>query len=105
MPKIEIEVTEQELRKMKCNKIDSPVKIVILQRGWVFIGRFKKTNSDCILENAQCIRQWGTTRGIGELVNGPTSSTKLDECGKVSFNEMTIVALIDCEESKWEKYC
>lgn len=106
MPKIEIEVSAEELKKMQFkSNSDSAVKIAILQRGWIFVGRFKKTGSDCILENAQCIRQWGTTKGIGELVSGPTSSTKLDDSGTVRFNEMTIVALIDCEESGWKKYC
>ena len=84
---------------------DSLVKIAILQRGWVFVGRFKKSGSDCVLENASCIRQWGTTRGVGELVSGPTSSTKLDNAGTVRFNEMTIVALIDAEEKGWNKHC
>ena len=106
MPKVEIEVSAEELKKLQCkHNTDSPVKIAILQRGWVFVGRFKKTGSDCLLENASCIRLWGTTKGIGELVKGPTSITKLDVCGNVRFNEMTIVALVDCEESKWDKYC
>ena len=105
MAKLEIEVSETELRKLKGNCSESPVKIVILQRGWVFVGRFKKTGSDCVLENAHCIRQWGTTKGIGELVSGPTSSTKLDNAGTVRFNELTIVALVDCEESGWKKHC
>ena len=106
MPKVEIEVSAEELKKLQCKQnSDSPVKIAILQRGWVFVGRFKKTGSDCILENAYCIRQWGTTKGIGELCSGPTSSTKLDACGNVRFHEMTIVALIDCEEKSWDKHC
>lgn len=81
------------------------VKIAILQRGWVFVGRFSKDGQNCKLENASCIRQWGTTKGIGELVNGPTSSTKLDDAGTVSFNELTIVALIDADEKGWSKKC
>lgn len=89
-----------EKKQITCN-----VKIAILQRGWVFVGRFSKNGTDCKLENAHCIRQWGTTKGIGELVDGPTSSTKLDEAGTVSFNEMTIVALIDADENGWKKKC
>ncbi len=103
MPKVEVEVSNSDLRKL-CGKSDSPVKIVILQRGWVFVGRFSKKESECKLENAYCIRQWGTTKGIGELVNGPTSSTKIDKANTVRFHELGIVALIDCEESKWDKH-
>lgn len=103
MPKVEIEVSESELKKLKgnCGNSNSPIKIVILQRGWVFVGRFSKVGTECKLDNAYCIRQWGTTKGIGELVSGPTSSTKLDDCGTVRFHELTIIASIDCEESKW----
>lgn len=106
MAKIEIEVSESELRKIKGSQHqESPVKIAILQRGWVFVGRFSKTGSDCVLNNALCIRQWGTTKGLGELVNGPTSSTKFDESGTVRFHELGIIALIDCDESKWSSKC
>ena len=103
----EIEVNGKTYVLKGLNKVntDSPVKIVILQRGWVFVGRFKKTGSDCVLENASCIRQWGTTKGLGELVSGPTSLTKLDESGTVRFNELTIVAMIDADEKGWKSKC
>jgi hypothetical protein len=104
MPKIEVEVTEQALKKLKGTS-DSPVKIAILQRGWVFVGRFIKDGSDCALMNASCIRVWGTTRGIGELVAGPTSATVLEVAGTVRFHELAVVALLDCDESGWRKLC
>lgn len=85
--------------------VDGPIKIAILQRGWVFVGRFKKDGSDCRLENASCIRQWGTTKGIGELCDGPTFKTVLDPCQTVRFHEMTIVALLDVSEAGWSKKC
>lgn len=106
MPKVEIEVSESELKKLKgTSNSNSPVKIVILQRGWVFVGRYSKTGSDCLLENAHCIRQWGTTKGLGELVDGPTSKTLLDDAGTVRFHELGIIALIDANEEKWSKRC
>lgn len=81
------------------------IKIAILQRGWIFVGRFSKVGSDCKLENAYNIRNWGTTKGIGELVDGPTSKTVLDATPTVNFHEMTIVALIDVDEKGWAKKC
>ena len=104
MPKIEVEVTEQELKKLKGTS-NSPVKIAILQRGWVFVGRFAKTGSDCVLTNASCIRIWGTTKGLGEITLGPTSKTVCDAVGTVRFHELSIVALLDCDEKGWEKVC
>ena len=56
------------------------IKIVVLQRGWIYVGRFERNGNDCKLHNASCIRTWGTTKGLQELVNGITSTTKLDKC-------------------------
>ena len=81
------------------------IKIVILQRGWIFVGRFSKVGQDCKLENAYCIRQWGTTKGLGELIDGPTSKTVLDDAGTVEFNELTIVAKISVSGNGWNKKC
>ena len=83
---------------------ESPIKIVILQRGWCMIGRFERDGSDCKLRDAAVIRQWGTTRGLGQIAEGgPTDLTKLDKCyGVVEFDYLTVVATIDCEEAVWQ---
>lgn len=83
----------------------SEVKIAILQRGWVFVGKFQKYGSACKLTDAANIRAWGTTKGLGELAEGgPTSNTKLDKVNDVSFHELGIVALIDCDDKVWKKH-
>jgi hypothetical protein len=60
-------------------------RIVAADRGWVFVG-------DCVdhedgtvtIRNAQNIRNWGTTRGLGELAAGPVvNKTKYDPYGTV----------------------
>jgi hypothetical protein len=80
------------------------IKIVILQRGWVMVGRLSREGNDCTLRDASVIRVWGTTKGLGEIaLGGPTSSTKLDKAGVVQFDYLTTVATISCEASKWEK--
>lgn len=78
-------------------------RIVILQRGWVMVGRLERDGSECRLHNASVIRSWGTTKGLGEIAaGGPTANTKLDRCnGVVEFGWLTVVAAIACEESKW----
>lgn len=79
------------------------IKIVVLQRGWVMVGRLERDGSECKLKNASVIRTWGTSKGLGEIAtNGPLSGTKLDKCGGlVEFDYLTVVAAISCEESKW----
>ena len=82
----------------------SKIKIVILQRGWVFVGKFSQNGSACKLTDAQNIRTWGTTKGLGELAeSGVTSSTKMDKVNDVSFHELTVVATIDCDDKIWSK--
>ena len=90
----------------KPENINSPVKIVILQRGWVMVGRFERKGNDCKIYDASVIRSWGTTKGLGEIAkDGPTSNTKLDKTnGLVEFDYLTVVATISCEEKSWEKY-
>lgn len=84
---------------------DGPIKIVILHGGWVMAGSFKRKGSDCTLHNASVIRSWGTAKGLSEIaVTGPTSTTKLDKTnGLVQFDYSTVIAMISCDESKWDK--
>ena len=83
----------------------SDVKIVILQRGWVFVGKYKQDGMKCLLTNAYNIRTWGTTKGLGELAeSGPTSNTKLDKVNDVTFHLMTSIAVIDCDDKVWKKH-
>ena len=108
----QINVEEVELNGVKYIRKDSikqnvehagDIKIVVLQRGWIYVGRFEKdVNGLCKLHNASCIRTWGTTKGLQELVNGPTSTTKLDKCeGIVEFDWLTVIHTIGCNKSKW----
>lgn len=85
---------------------NNTVKIVILQRGWVVVGRWFQKGEQCRIENGYVIRVWGTSNGLGELAeNGPQSSTKLDSAKTLRFHELTVVATMDCNESKWGSKC
>lgn len=79
------------------------LKICILQRGWIFVGKYYEEGENCRLEEASCIRSWGTSKGLGELAeNGPLSSTKFDPSPTVRFHKLGIVATIDCNTKKWK---
>lgn len=85
----------------KCYEGDA--KIVVLQRGWIYVGRLSKDGNTCRLTNAYNIRTWGTTKGLPELVHGPTPSTKLDKCeGVVEFDWLTVIHTITLNEEKWK---
>lgn len=85
-------------------EIIGDTKIVILQRGWVMIGKLERNGSECKLHNASVIRNWGTTKGLGELASeGKKKDTKLDKCGGVvEFDYLTVVATISANEALWK---
>ena len=79
------------------------IRIVILHRGFVYVGRFEQDGPNCTLKNAYNVRRWGTTAGLGELAeNGPLSNTKLAKCSTIRFHELGIINQIDCNEENWK---
>src|SRR5574343_1715385 len=106
------EINEVEINGVKYIRKDSvkgvkeftgDIKIVVLQRGWVYIGRFERNGNNCKLHNAYNIRTWGTTKGLPELVNGATNKTILDKCeGVVEFDYLTVIHTITVNPDKWK---
>lgn len=80
---------------------DSEVRIVVLQRGWVVIGRYSEDGDRVLLTDAHVIERWGTTEGLGQLVNGPTSDTRLRWCGTVEAHRLGVVLTILAKEDSW----
>ena len=78
--------------------------IVVLDRGFVYIGNVTLDTDWCLIEKAKNIRVWGTTKGLGELVSGPTSSTKLDQVGTVRAPMRAVISVIDVDGAKWKDF-
>lgn len=89
----------------RSQEITGDIKIVVLQRGWVLIGVLERKENQCKLYNAYVIRNWGTTKGLGELaIEGKKKDTKLDKCGGVvEFDYLTLVLSISANEELWKK--
>lgn len=88
----------------KAEPKNSKIKIVVLQRGWVAIGRWTQKDDMVHLENAYVIRTWGTTKGLGQLASeGIQSNTKLDKAGSMHFHILTAVLVINADEKLWDK--
>jgi hypothetical protein len=83
-----------------------PVYIVILQRGWVVVGRLTQGGPRVKLSGASVIRRWGTTKGLPQLVNGPLPDTILDSAPLgVEYHELTEIARLRCVEESWAPHC
>ena len=70
------------------------VRIIVADRGWVFVGNCQDNEDGSVtITNAKNIRLWGTTNGLGELANGPTSATKADYCGTVRCTPIVTIGV------------
>jgi len=87
---------------MEEKKVLEGFSVVVLDRGFVYVGDVIHDGEWCVIRNAKNIRKWGTTKGLGELVlNGPLSDTKLDDVGTVRAPARAVISLIDTEKLKW----
>lgn len=82
--------------------VKGDVKIVVLDRGFVYVGRVEQGEDWLTIRNAKNIRIWGTTKGLGELVNGPLKDTKLDAVGTVRAPMRAVISVIDASEASWK---
>jgi len=75
-----------------------PQQIVVLDRGWVLVGKTEEAGDKLLITDSRCIRYWGTTSGLGQLAeSGPTDKTKLDPMGRVIAPMRAVIAVIACK--------
>ena len=82
-------------------KTNGNIKIIVVDRGFVYVGICEEQENYILLRKANNIRKWGTTKGIGELVNGPTASTICDAVGTLRIPNRAVISIIDVEQEKW----
>jgi hypothetical protein len=71
--------------------------IAVLDRGFVYVGEIEEYPDRLHIKNARNIRKWGTTDGLGELRNGPLTTTQLDTVGEVVVFKHAVLHLIPCK--------
>lgn len=81
---------------------ESPWRICVLHRGNVMVGRYTEDGDHRFLDDAKVIRRWGTTKGLGELVNGPLADTVLDPTnGQVRYHYAAELFTIAVDADAW----
>lgn len=80
--------------------------IVVADRGWVYIGNVEQTGNGVSITDAQNLRRWGTTAGLGQLAHsGPQGSTTLDAYGSVFVPSHAVISIIDVTNREaWSAY-
>ena len=105
MPKIELDIPQETLDQVCEEKVkaNTDLRIIVLHRGWVVVGRYSLDSDQVSIYDARIIRRWGTIKGLGELAeNGPTEKTILDPAGTVRTHVLGVVLTVDIKnESKW----
>jgi hypothetical protein len=81
-------------------------KIVIAERGWVYVGRVTREGDQVVIRNAFNVRRWGTAAGLGELARlGPRESTVLDDYGTIRVHVLAIPGgTVDCDDQAWSAW-
>jgi hypothetical protein len=81
-----------------------PIRIIIGQRGFVFVGRVRREEHDIVVSGARAIIRWGTKAGLGELKRGPTGDTKLGDPATVRLHPLQVIAQQDVDQDAWGKH-
>lgn len=79
------------------------MSLVIATGGHVWIARNVMYDGHFYhCTNARIVREWGTTKGLNELVDGPTARTIIDApADVVTIVAPAMIAIIPCREANW----
>jgi hypothetical protein len=78
-------------------------QVVILDRGFVYVGDVTLSDGWVTIENASNVRRWGTNRGLGELASkGPQANTQLDPTPTIRAPVKSLIGMIECEAAQWK---
>ena len=84
---------------------DHGKQIVIVDRGFVFVGDTTTDGQWCRITNTKNIRYWGTKAGLGELAGkGPLAETKLDPCGDLKIPMRAVIGLMEVSKEACKKF-
>lgn len=72
-------------------------QIVVIDNGFVHVGECSVTDGFMKISSARNIRVWGTTKGLGELVNGPLKTTTHDSLGDVIIPMSRVVWMMEAK--------
>ena len=80
-------------------------KIIIAERGWVYVGRLTREEDQMVIRDCWNLRRWGTSTGLGQLAkDGPTPETVVDHYGVVRIHVLAVVGVVDCNQTAWDKW-
>ena len=88
---------------MNNNSTTTGWHIVVVDSGFVFCGDCVNDGTTLVLTNVKQLRQWGTSKGLGELVSGPTKKTIMDPIPSVIVPLPRVIFTIPVNSNVWGK--
>ena len=80
------------------------IQIAVLERGFVYVGRFENDGSTVTIRSARAIIRWGTSAHLGELQNGPLENTRLGQACTVRCIPSQVIHCVEVNQDAWTKY-
>jgi hypothetical protein len=98
------EIVIDGVRHVPAEQANGELKIVVLDHGFVYVGRFESDGSQIVIHGARSLIRWGTTAHLGELINGPLDNTKLgDRCTVRAMLEQ-VKHTIEVNQDAWNNH-
>lgn len=77
-------------------------QIIVVDSGFVFCGDCDPNHGDqLVVQHVKQLRKWGTERGLGQLVDGPTKNTVMDAIPVIVVPRSRIIFTIPVNAAKW----
>jgi hypothetical protein len=98
------EIMVDGVRYVPAEDLNGKIKIVVLDRGFVYVGRFECEGEQVLISGARSLIRWGTNAHLGQLVNGPLENTKMgDRCCVRAFLDQ-VKHTIEVNQDAWSKH-
>jgi hypothetical protein len=84
---------------------ESQWKIIIAERGWVYVGRPRREGDQLVISECFNIARWAVG-GLGRLAkNGPSKEDTLYDYGTISLHVFAIPGgAIECNDEAWNAW-
>ncbi len=96
----------EQLQKCKSPwyKTHCPIRIVVVDHGFVYVGRYHEIGDEVQIDSARCLIRWGTSEHLGQLKDGPLKDTKLGSPCMFLSKQLRIVNTIEVDQDAWEQF-
>lgn len=77
------------------------IQIVVLERGFIYVGRFADSGKAIVIRGARSLIRWGTDQHLGQLFAGPLPKTKLGASCTVRARGSQVIHTMEVDQDAW----